>query len=75
MTLLCFRFLKSAFLCRCFEKRLASGERSSEWGVSSMLGLFWSLVDLLLEIDEGQRNYSISGGISQATYGRLIVRI
>ena len=29
----------------------------------------------LLEIDKGQRNYSISGGISQATYGRLIVRI
>ena len=32
-------------------------------------------VEELLEIDEGQRNYSISGGISQATYGRLIVRI
>ena len=27
------------------------------------------------EIDVGQRNCSISGGFSQATYGRLIMRI
>ena len=30
---------------------------------------------LVLEIDEGQRNYSILGGISQAIYNRLIIRI
>ena len=29
----------------------------------------------LVEIDEGQRNYSISGGVSQVTHGRLIMRI